>query len=95
MAVIIVDGQSLAGAIGRLEVSSNAELTIGVDLPGQSNPELVFLPDFARVRLVRERDGFAATLLRGARHRLTKRHPRSCMRLLTLDVVALTREPHG
>ena len=49
--VVLVDAELLARMRARLEVSPDAEGAIGIDAPGQLDPELVLLPDLARVRL--------------------------------------------
>ena len=67
------------------------ERAVGVDPPGQLDPELVLFPDLARVRLVGVAERLPEPLARGAQHRLAEAHPAAGLRLLALDVVALAR----
>ena len=53
LAVVLVDAEGLLGVVGRLEPLADAERTVGIDLPGEIDPELVLLPDLTRVVLER------------------------------------------
>src|SRR6185369_12903172 len=94
-AVVLLDGKLLARAIGRLEPAADPQGPVGIDAPAQLDPELVFFPDLARVRLVREPEALTRPLARRAHHRLPEAHPLAGVRLLALDVVTLARVPHG
>ena len=50
-AVVIVDASSFARPVRRLEVFADAQRTVGIDAPGQLDPELVFFPDLAEAGL--------------------------------------------
>ena len=60
--VVFVHRDGRAGMVWTFEVTPDAERTIQIDLPAQRHPELRFLPDFSRVRLVSRRDRLAALL---------------------------------
>ena len=83
-----------AGPVRRLEVLADAERAVGIDLPGERDPELAFLPHLAGIRLVGGVDLLAALLARDAQHRLAEPEPLRGVRLLAHRVVALGAETH-
>ena len=92
--VVLVDGELLPGSLLRLEVPPDAEAPVGVDAPGELDPELVLLPDVAGVRLARVAHGPAESLTRGPEHRLAERDPLAVVLLVGVQVVPLGAEPH-
>ena len=93
-AVVFFNAQFFAGAIGRLEVFTNTQASIGVDAPGQLYPELVLFPNLARVGLISILHRFSMPLFIDTQHRLAIANPASCMGLLAHQVVPFTAHSH-
>ena len=55
-AVVLLQADLLAGAVGRLVVLADAQRAVRIGAPGDLDPELALLPDLARVGLVGELD---------------------------------------
>ena len=91
-AVVLVDGELLAGASLRLEVPADAEAAVGVDAPGELDPELVLLPHLAGVDLPRVGDVLAEPLARRSQHGLAEADPLAVVLLVGVDVVPLGAE---
>ena len=91
-AVVVVDGHLLARPVGRLEPAPDAERTVGIDPPRKLDPELVLLPDLARVRLARVGHRPAVALGGDARHGLAEPDPAAGVGLVAVQVVALAAE---
>ena len=49
--VVFVDAETCAGILFRLSVLPNAERAIGIDTPGQLEPEFVFFPHLAGIHV--------------------------------------------
>ena len=92
--VVLVDGELLPGSLLRLEVPPDVEAPVGVDAPGELDPELVLLPDVAGVRLARVAHRPAESLTRGPEHRLAERDPLAVVLLVGVQVVPLGAEAH-
>src|SRR5579859_211051 len=57
-AIVFGDRQLLTSAIRRLEVLPDSQRAVGIDAPGQLDPELIFFPDLAQA-------GLAVSFVRG------------------------------
>src|SRR5262249_20524817 len=79
----------------RLEVRSDAERTIRVDAPGELDPELVLLPDLARIDLPAVLDRLSKATSSRSQDRLTKPEPLRVMRLVRVEIVPLGAHAHG
>ena len=88
-AVVLVAGDLAAGAVGRLVVLTDAARSIGVDAPGEVDPELVLFPHFTGVRLPGVGHALPHAFLVGAHDGLTIGEPHSGVGLLTLDIALL------
>ena len=71
------------------------QAAVGIDAPGQLDPELVLFPDLARVSLVGEGHGIAHAPPRLAQDGLAKPDPGARVGLVADDVVALAGVAHG
>src|SRR5208283_163457 len=90
-AVVVIERQLLTGAIWRLEVLPDAECAIGIDSPGQFDPEFVFFPHLADSRLAMRLPGGRKLppffFERDPEHRLPESDPASGMRFLAEQIV--------
>src|SRR5262249_38016074 len=97
-AVVFADAEFFAGTIRRLKVLAYPERAVGVDAPGEFDPELVFLPDFAQSGLTMRFVGkveLPATIFQShAQHRLAETDPACGVRLLAHEIVALGSMAH-
>ena len=93
--VVFVDGDLLARPVGRNEVIPHAQAAVGIDAPGQFDPELVLFPDLARVGLVGEVHRVAHAPPRLAQDGLAEPDPGAGMGLVADDVVAFAGVAHG
>src|SRR2546429_6653471 len=93
-AVVFFNAKFFAGAIGRPEVFTNTQASIGVDAPGQLYPEFILFPYLARVDLISILHRLSMPLLIDAQYRLAIANPASCMGLLAHQVVPFTAHSH-
>src|SRR5439155_90751 len=97
--VQLLDAELQARAVRRLEVLPDPEGAVGIDLPRELDPELVFFPDLAEPRglvsLPGEIERLALLLERDAEHGLAKADPSRRVGLLRHEVVALGGVPPG
>ena len=95
--VVLVDADRLTRPRRALEPLANAERAIGIDPPRQVDPELVLLPDFARVELVSAGVGAELGSLQfgiPAHDRLAETQPLTCMGLKRRQIMALRADAH-
>src|SRR5579872_1921412 len=81
--------------IGRLEILPDTHRAVWIDRPREIDPELVFLPHFAGVRLIRVLELLARSLSQHPIHRLAKTDPLASVGFLAHQVVAFGAESHG
>src|SRR5215469_10369563 len=93
-AVVLVHSELRPRLFLRLEVPADAERAIGIDAPGELDPELVLLPDLPRIDQARVRDRLAEALAGGAQHRLPEAQPLGVVRLVRVQVVTLRADAH-
>ncbi len=94
VAVVVLERELLSRSVGALEVLPYAHLAVRVHAPTEIDPELVVLPDLARVGLVCILDVLASPPGRLAQHRLPEGEPHAGVGLLAHDVVPLGCQPH-
>src|SRR5262249_25086806 len=89
VAVVLIDPELLARLLLRLENLSRAEAPVGIDAPGELDPELVLFPHLAGIDVARVGDLLAEPLFRRAEDWLTEPQPLRIVRLVRVEVVAL------
>ena len=73
---------------------ANAERSIGIDPPGEFDPEFVFLPHLTRIGVTRVVNGPSHPVAEHPQHRLPEPDPLGCVGLVGVEVVPLASQPY-
>ena len=97
--VVLRHRQLLARPVRRLEVLADSQRAVGIDAPGQLDPELVLFPHLSQARLPMRLpggvEGLALPFQGDPQHGLAEADPARRVGFLAHEVVALRREAHG
>ena len=94
-AIVFLHRHHFARPVRAVEPLAHAQAAIRVHGQRQLDPQLVLLPDLARIGFVRVTHRLARPFHRHAAHRLAKGDPLAGVRLLAHQVVALAGVAHG
>src|ERR1700737_4536399 len=87
VSIVFVDRELRARLLLRLEVLPNAELSVGIDAPGEVDPEFVLFPPLARIHFACVGNLLTEALLRRAEDGLPEAEPLRIVRLIRMKVV--------
>ena len=97
--VVLRHRELLARPVRRLEVFPDTQGAVGIDAPGQLDPELVLFPHFPQpgfhMGLPGGVEGLAPPFHGDPQHRLAKTDPARRVGLLAHEIVPLRRQAHG
>ena len=88
------DRRDAERSVAPLEPAPDAQRAVGVDVPGEVDPELGLLPNLARIRLVGPVEGLAVPLSGHPKHGLSKAEPLPRVGFVGMGVMTLGGDPH-